>query len=397
MKSEIGDRGVALELLAWLRARRDRMAALLTELAEAESPSDVPRAQEHVQQILYYALRERGLRVRHICGRQTGGHLLAVPHDRRQGRPMQLVVGHSDTVWPIGTVDTMPVRIDTDRIVGPGVLDMKAGLVQAIFALEALQANGAHPDVIPVLFISSDEEIGSHESTPHICRLARISDRAFILEPGFSREGRLKTARKGVGRFVVRVEGRAAHAGLEPERGASAILELSHVVRQLFELNDPERGITVNVGTIEGGLRPNVIAPSGQADIDVRILEVEDMQRVRDAISRIHPTTPGTKLTIEGDFGRPPMPHTPGNRRLWQRAQAAALVLGLEIDEAMVGGGSDGNTTSQYVPTLDGLGAVGDGAHSPDEFVFLDRMPERAALLARLMMDPPLGSPVGGD
>lgn len=384
------------EVLDWLGERQDAMAELLAKLVEAESPSDDPESQARVQQILFYALEERRLRVRRIAGRATGGHLLAIPQQRRRHRPFQLVVGHSDTVWPLGTIDRMPVTVGGGRLAGPGAYDMKGGLVQALFALGAIRALGIELDVAPLFFINSDEEIGSHESIPWLCRLARISDRAFVVEPSLGRDGRLKTARKGVGRFTVRVIGRAAHAGLDPERGASAVLELSHVIQQLFALNDPASGVTVNVGRVTGGRRPNVIAPDGSAEIDVRVLRHEDAVRLEDAIQRLHTTTAGTRLVIEGGFSRPPMERTPRNRHLWQRARRAAADLGLEIDEAVAGGGSDGNITSQYTATLDGLGAVGDGAHADDEFVFLEHMPKRAALLARLLMDPPLAADAEG-
>jgi glutamate carboxypeptidase len=267
---------------------------------------------------------------------------------------------------------------------------MKAGLVQGIFALEALKVLDLQPGVAPVFFINSDEEIGSGESTPQIRRLARSANRAFVLEPSLGPKGKLKTQRKGVGRFIVRVVGKAAHAGLAPEQGASAILELSFVIQRLFALNDVERGITVNVGTIDGGIRPNVVAPESHAVVDVRVLRQEDEPAVAATIRGLQPTTPGTQIIVEGRIGRHPMEKTPGNRRLWELAQEAASDLDIDLEEATAGGGSDGNTTSLYTPTLDGLGAVGDEAHAPGEFVYLDRMAERAALVARLVLDPPI-------
>ena len=378
----------AARLLDYLRRHQANMVALISALVRAESPSHVPESQQPVQTMLRDALRDRGFRVRHVSGSNTGGHLLAVPEWRTSGRPIQLMLGHCDTVWPLGTLATMPVDLRDGRLHGPGVYDMKAGLVQAIFAVQALRDLGITPHFAPVFFINSDEEIGSPESSSHIRRLAGTADRTFVMEPSLGPAGKLKTARKGVGRFVIRVIGRAAHAGLSPEEGASAILELSHVVQQLFALNDPERGITVNVGTIDGGLRPNVVAPESSAQVDVRVATQADAEFIEQQIHAIQPTTPNTRLEISGRIGRPPMEKTPGNQRLWELAREAADELGLDIDEGTAGGGSDGNSTSQLTPTLDGLGAVGDGAHAVTEFVYVDQLTERAALLARMLLYP---------
>ncbi|MGK7875822.1 MAG: M20 family metallopeptidase [Xenococcaceae cyanobacterium] len=378
----------AQRLLDYLHRRQGEMTGLLEQLVMAESPSVVPGAQREVLALLQDALEQRGYRIRRIPGRQTGGHLLAVPGDRQRNQPLQLLLGHCDTVWPLGTLEKMPLSLRLGKMYGPGTYDMKAGLVMIIFALEALRVQEIEPEVAPVIFINSDEEIGSQESTAHIRRLARAADRVFVMEPSLGPGGKLKTGRKGVGRFVIRVIGKAAHAGLEPEKGASAILELSFVVQKLFELNDPQRGITVNVGTIDGGIRPNVVAPESQAVVDVRVLRQEDARQIEETILGLQPTTPGTQLIVEGRIRRPPMEKTSGNQTLWQLAQQAASELGIEIEEGTAGGGSDGNTTSLYAPTLDGLGAVGDGAHAPGEFVYLDQMVERSALLSRLLLDP---------
>ena len=210
------------------------------------------------------------------------------------------------------------------------------------------------------------------------------------MEPSLGPTGQLKTARKGVGRFVIKVAGQAAHAGLDPDKGISAILELSHVIQALFALNDPGRGITVNVGTIDGGMRPNVIAPESTAQVDVRVPTQSDAERIEKAIHALRPTVPGTKLQISGRIGRPPLERTPGNRKLWQRALEAADAMGIEIDEGAAGGGSDGNWTSLFTPTLDGMGAVGDGARALTEHVIVEKMPERAALLACMLLGEPI-------
>lgn len=377
-------------LLEYLHRRQDAMQELLMQLVSLESPSTVPASQQPILAHLQQEFEHHDFRVQRMAGRQTGGHLVAIPKHRSPQQPIQLLLGHCDTVWSVGTLDKMPIRIQQGRFYGPGSYDMKAGLVLSLFAIEAIRAHEFDLPVVPVMLINSDEEIGSDESTPHIRRLARIADRVFVMEPSLGPTGKLKTARKGIGQFTVRVLGRAAHAGLEPEKGASAILELSFVIQQLFALNNPERGISVNVGTIDGGIRSNVVAPESTAIVDVRVLHHDDIPQIEAAIRGLQPTTPGTQLAIEGEIGRPPMEKTPGNVQLWQRAQQAAAELGLSLDEATAGGGSDGNTTSLYAPTLDGLGAVGDGAHAPGEFVYLDQLVERSALLARMLLEPPM-------
>jgi glutamate carboxypeptidase len=301
---------------------------------------------------------------------------------------MQLLLGHCDTVWPVGTLQEMPIEIGSEVMRGPGVYDMKAGLVQMLYALRALRALQLEPPATPVVFVNSDEEIGSHESTLHIRRLARIADRAFVLEPSLGLDGKLKIARKGVGRFTVIVKGKAAHAGLDPEGGVSAILELSHVIQKLFALNDPRKGITVNVGMIDGGLRPNVIAPESRAMVDVRVPTHEDARRIERSIRNLQPVSPQVTLEIDGAIGRLPMEATPRNQALWETAKVLGRTINLDLNAAIAGGASDGNTASQYTATLDGLGAVGDGAHARHEFIYFERMAERAALLVLLLMAP---------
>lgn len=385
-------------LLDYLYCRQYEMTEMLQTLVQAESPSAVPTAQEPMFTLLQTALVKRGYQTRRIAGRQTGGHLLAVPRTRdrrphssgKRPPPLQLLLGHCDTVWPLGTLATMPLVVKQSKLYGPGTYDMKAGLVITLFALEALQGLEMSPTVMPVWLVNSDEEIGSQESTPHIQRLAKQADRVFVMEPSLGPAGRLKTQRRGVGEFTIRVLGRAAHAGLDPEKGVSAILELSFVIQQLFALNDPARGVSVNVGTIDGGIGSNVIAPESTAVVDVRVLHKEDAPRVEATILNLKPTTPDTQLIITGSIDRLPMEKTPGNAHLWAQAQQAAAELGIEIDEGIAGGSSDGNTTSLFAPTLDGLGAIGENAHAAGECVYLDQLVERSALLARLLLEPPL-------
>lgn len=381
---------LAQSVRTYLEGHRDQMLAVLEALVRAESPTDDPDAQAEVQEFLSRLLRTLNFRVTHVPAEETGGHLYASPVKRTRGKPVQLLVGHCDTVWPLGTLRDMPFEVEDNVVRGPGVFDMKGGLTQMIFALSALRSVGVNPEVAPLVFINSDEEHGSPTSRRHLQRLAPCADRAFVLEPGLGLDGKLKTARKGGGRFIIQIRGESAHAGLDPESGSSAILALSHVVQRLHELNDPEAGISVNVGTIGGGTQPNVVADAGRAEVDVRVATSEQAEEVERAIRNLESTTPGTSLTIEGSFSRLPMEPTPASRRLWERAQQAADLLDVTLEEGRSGGVSDANTISQHAPTLDGLGAVGDGAHAEHEFCYLDKMVERSALLALLLAQPPL-------
>ncbi|HTS72319.1 MAG TPA: M20/M25/M40 family metallo-hydrolase [Gaiellaceae bacterium] len=380
------------ELLAWLKGREPEMVALLERLVLAESPSQDPAAQRGPFSILAGELDQVGFAVRRIPGFGTGDHLYARPRARRRGAPFQLIVGHMDTVWPLGTVERMPLRREGDLLFGPGTHDMKAGLAQLVFALQALQAFELVPALTPVAVVNSDEEIGSGSSRRMIRRLARSAERAYVLEGGERGQNRLKIARKGAGRFRIRVRGRASHAGTSFEQGVSAILELSHQVQRLFALNDPGRGITVNVGTVDGGLLPNVVAPEASASIGVRVPTAAAAVEVERAIRDLRPVLEGSSLEIEGRIGRPPMEPTPRNRDLLLTAQRLGSLLGLELEDAgLVGGASDANTTSLYTATLDGLGPAGDGGHAPDEHVSISSLAERAALLALLLLEPARG------
>jgi glutamate carboxypeptidase len=282
----------------------------------------------------------------------------------------------------------MPLEVRDGRLHGPGVFDMKGGIVQMLFALRAVREMGLDLPVPPVVQLVADEEVGSPSSRAYTEARAAGAARVFVMEPSYGPSGDLKTGRKGVGHFRLVVKGVASHAGLDPEGGVSAILEASRQIERLFELNDPGRGITVNVGTIDGGLRANVIAPEATAEIETRVATAADAEAVQRAILGLEPTRDRIEIEVTGGFGRPPMEKTPGNEELWEKARATAMVLGIEIDEAQVGGASDGNLTSLLAPTLDGLGAVGDGAHADHEHLVVEKMPERAALLAALLASP---------
>ena len=379
---------VANKVLAHVRAQEPLLVSLLRELVEAESPSRSPAVHRQARHILMAALSELDYRVVETGTPNSPRHVYARPSARQRFAPSQLVLGHYDTVWPVGTISERPFEVDGNIIRGPGVFDMKGGLVQLVVALRTLRGLNLAPTVLPVIFVNADEEIGSRSSTRFIRLLARHAVRTFVLEPALGEEGSIKTERKGIGRFTVTAYGKAAHAGLDPEAGASAILELSHVIQKLFALNDPDQGVTINVGTIDGGVQPNVVAPHATAVIDVRVPTVEDGDRVEKQIHGMKPEVPGVRLRIEGAIGRPSMESTPRNRALWELARETGARLGLDLASAKVGGGSDGNTTSQYTATLDGLGPVGHGAHAKHEFLYIDRTLDRAALLALLLLLP---------
>ena len=375
-------------LLHEVRWRREQFLSVLESLCRAESPSLDPHRQQAVHAVLAANLDALGYAVRELPGSRSGGHLYARPRRRNRGAGVQLLLGHYDTVWPAGTLATMPFGFEGDRARGPGVYDMKGGLAQIVVALASLRGLAIEPELTPVILVNADEEVGSRESGRHVRRLARIADRALVLEPSLGVEGRLKTERKGVARYTVVVRGRAAHAGLDPGAGASAILELSHVIQALFALNDPARGITVNVGTIDGGLRPNVVAAESRAVVDVRTRSAADAERVDASIRQLQPVTPGTSLSIEGGPGRPPLEPTPRNQTLFETAQVLGQHLGLSLDGGTAGGGSDGSTASLHTATLDGLGPVGDGAHAAHEYIEIGPTLDRAALLALLLVAP---------
>jgi len=378
---------MAKEIITYLKDNHKPMLALLKEMVAIESPSNNKKALKNVIRFLRKELEQLGFYTLHISGKNTGGYLYARPLIRKKNTPLQLLIGHCDTVWELQSIKDMPVVQSNGKLSGPGVFDMKAGIIQILFSLRAIKALQLDLAVTPIILINTDEEIGSHESTPIIKRLSKLVHRAFVLEPPLGLEGRLKTARKGVGRFTITVKGKAAHAGLDPEKGVNAIVELSHQVQRLYTMNDFDKGITVNVGLIEGGYASNVIAAESKATIDVRVYNIEDGAYITDRIHQLKPILDNVELRIEGRIGRPPMTQTSRNKHLWENAEANGKLIGLNLEQAIAGGGSDGNTTSLYTATLDGLGTPGDGAHASHEFIFSDKLIERTALLTLLMLN----------
>jgi glutamate carboxypeptidase len=376
------------QIVSHIQGQQQELVQFMQHMVDAESPSSDPAAHRLIISIISEALLSLDYKVVMAGVNGTHKHIYARRSRRRRNRSSQLLLGHYDTVWPLGTLARRPFTIDGNVIRGPGVFDMKGGIAQIVFALKTIRELDLPMSIEPVIFINSDEEIGSRTSTRYVRALAQQVERAFVLEPAMGEEGAIKTERKGIGRFTITVHGKAAHAGLDPTGGASAILELSHVIQTLFALNDADKGITVNVGTIDGGLQPNVIAPHSQAVVDVRVPTIADGERIEKEIFGLEPATPGVRLHIEGCIGRPSMELTPRNEQLWEVAENLGHVIGLNLQNARVGGGSDGNTTSQYTATLDGLGPVGHGAHAEHEHLYIDKTLQRAALLTLLLLAP---------
>lgn len=370
----------------------DEILDFLKALVNRETPSADKRANEEILEFLADTYTELGYVYRHLPGTQTGGSLYIRPVERLRHQPLQLLIGHADTVWPLGTLANMAVEEENGKMKGPGVYDMKSGLTQIYFALKTLDALKLELPVLPLVLINTDEEIGSHESTRHIKRLSRIAERAYVLEPPLGIEGKLKTGRKGIGRFKISVEGVAAHAGLDPEKGTNAIVELSQLIQKLYAMNDLDKGISVNIGTIEGGISPNVIAPRSSAVVDVRVLTQEDGDAIAQKILGLRSENNKVEIKIEGGIGRPPMQDTSRNRALWNVAEKEGKRLGLQLEGATAGGASDANTTSLFTATLDGLGTIGDGAHATHEYILKNKLIERTALLALLIMADPLNA-----
>lgn len=361
------------------------MLSLLGKLVEHESPSGDKKALDSIGRDLADELEVDGATVRFEHSESQGDHLLAeVPG--KSSNAFVLLLGHMDTVWEVGTLKTMPFRVERGRVHGPGTFDMKAGLVQMVFSLRALRRFNEQPAANVIVLINSDEEIGSHSSRKLIEDRARRSKAVLVLEPSLPPDGKVKTFRKGVGAFELHIKGRAAHAGLDPMQGTSAIEELARQIQALHRMTDYDKGITVNVGTVQGGSRVNVVAADARAEVDLRISTIHDANEMERKILDLEPCVAGTEVMVTGGVDRPPLERSAGVLALYEKAKMTAADLGFQLGEGPAGGGSDGNLTAAVgVPTLDGLGAVGDGAHAAHEYVLLEEMPRRAALLARLL------------
>jgi len=372
--------------LQFFEQRREPIIQTIRQLVEIESPSDHKQAVDRLGSLLAGRFEGLGGHSKFHQTAKFGNHLQVDFPGKGSAKPVMLL-GHLDTVYPLGTLNTMPFRVADGRAWGPGTFDMKAGIVFMLYAIEALRS--WHEDTLPrpvTILLVSDEEIGS-DTSHHITEsIAKRSGTVLVLEPSYGPKGALKTGRKGVGEYGLKVIGKAAHSGLDFEKGESAILELSRQALAISKLTDLKRGITVNIGTVQGGTRANVIPAEASAVIDARVARMKDAAILDRQMRGLKPVNRKCKLEITGGVNRPPLERTPAVVALFKKASDIAKSLGWKLEEASVGGGSDGNFTAALgIPTLDGLGAVGDGAHAPHESVLISELPRRAALLAQLI------------
>jgi glutamate carboxypeptidase len=376
--------------LAYFEERRDAMVSTIRSLVEIESPSDNKAAVDRVAEAVAREFSRIGGAVRFHSTPDFGKHLQIDFAGKSGARPI-LLLGHYDTVYPMGTLASMPCRVLGNKLTGPGVLDMKSGIALMLYAVAALHdwhkadANGGLPRPVTVLLVS-DEEVGSDSSRAITESLAKNAAAVLVLEPSYGLHGAVKTARKGVGDYLVKVTGKASHAGLDFQKGVNAIVELARQIEKISAFTDLKKGLTVNVGIVSGGSRTNVVPAEASAQVDVRIARLKDAAGIDKKMRSLRPLNKKCKIEITGGINRPPMERTAGVAALYAKAAAIARDLGWKLGEAAVGGGSDGNfTASLGVPTLDGLGGVGDGAHATHEHILISELPRRAALLASLI------------
>jgi glutamate carboxypeptidase len=377
-------------ILDWARGQTKAFTETLRAMVECESPSDDAGAVDRFVELLsdlLSDLRAPGAKIGTVGGGRFGRHLVCefgAAAKRAEGRI--LVLAHADTVWPMGTLATMPFREAQGRLWGPGVLDMKSGIAMFLFAMRGLRELGIALPAKVLLQVNSDEEVGSISSRALTEKNAKASTAVLVLEPGTGLTGKLKTARKGVGGYRVTVRGRAAHAGVDFENGASAIVELARQIEKIAGFTDLKRGITVNPGVMAGGTRTNVIAAEARVDVDVRVVRLSDAARLERRFRGLRALDGRCSVEIAGGLNRPPMERSAGIVKLLRRAQAIGREMGVEVEESATGGGSDGNFTAALgVPTLDGLGGVGEGAHAVNESILLGRVADRIALLAGML------------
>lgn len=376
------------QTLETLRERQELLLKRIRALVEIESPSDNKAAVDRcVAAVAGMAAAVGGRAKQHrqrACGDILELRFGPQPGSKTGAQPVMLL-GHLDTVWPMGTLQSMPFRIAKGRAWGPGVLDMKAGVAMALTAVELLRETGGLRRPVTLL-LTSDEEVGSKASRLIVEKLARESAAVFVLEPAQGLAGAYKTARKGVGDYTVRVRGVASHAGVDFTRGHSAIHELAWQIEKIRNFTELDCGLTVNAGVIRGGTRTNVVAAEAEANVDVRIARMKDAARIEKKFRALKVRDRGCRLEVEGGINRPPMERSPGTVRLFRQAATFARGMGFDLSEAATGGGSDGNFTAALgVPTLDGMGGVGEGAHASNESVVVEHLVPRTVLLAEMM------------
>jgi glutamate carboxypeptidase len=373
-------------LLSYARAQQAKMTSLIRRFVECESPSDDQAAVTRFVELVSDTIAPYA-KVKTLAGGRFGRMMVAeMKLPGRKKDAQVLALGHSDTVWPMGTLKSMPFREAGGRLWGPGVLDMKAGVAFFLYAVQGLrELDVAVPSKV-VLQLNPDEEVGSEVSRPLTEKNAAASKAVLVLEPGTGLEGKLKTARKGVGDFTLTVKGKASHAGVDFRAGASAIVELARQINQIAGFTREDQGITVNPGVISGGTRTNVVAAEAKVEIDIRVLRLKDAPLLEQRFHDLKPYDERCTLEVTGGLNRPPMERSAGIVKLFQLAQKLAAELGVQVDESLTGGGSDGNfTAARGIPTLDGLGAVGEGAHATNESILVDRMADRTALIGKLL------------
>jgi len=372
--------------LSYFQERKEQIVQTIRQLVEIESPSDNKQAVDRLGSLLAGRFESLGGHAKFHRVQNFGDHLQVDFAGASGGKPV-LLLGHLDTVYPIGTLSTMPCRVADGRLWGPGSFDMKSGIAFMLHAIEAVRA--WHEDTLPrplTILLVSDEEVGSDTSRLITENLARRSAAVLVLEPSHGPKGAAKTARKGIGEYVLKVTGKAAHSGLDFEKGQSAILELAKQIIATSKLIDLKRGLTLNAGTVQGGTRVNVIPAEASAVLDVRVARKQDAAGIDRKLRSLKPFNRKCKLEITGGMNRPPMERTPGVAALYKKAVEIARQSGWKLEEASVGGGSDGNFTAGLgIPTLDGLGGVGEGAHAAHESILLSELPRRTALLAELI------------
>ncbi len=385
-RSEAVTRSEISSRLGYFEERKDEIVQTIRQLVEIESPTDNKPAVDRLGSLLAGRFEGMGGHAMFHRTQDFGDHLQVDFAGQRSGKPVMLL-GHLDTVYPVGTLTTMPWRVAGGRAWGPGGFDMKSGIAFMLHAIEALRTG--HEDQLPrpvTVLLVSDEEVGSDTSRHITESVAKKCAAVLVLEPAHGLKGAAKTARKGVGEYTLKVTGKAAHSGLDFEKGESAIIELARQIIEISKLTDQKRGLTVNVGKVQGGTRVNVIPAEASGVLDVRIARMKDAAGIDRKLRSLKPLNRKCKLQITGGMNRPPMERTPVVTALYKKAADIAKQLGWKLEEAAVGGGSDGNFTAGLgIPTLDGLGGVGEGAHSPDESILLSELPRRAALLAELI------------
>jgi len=371
--------------LPWFRERQGAMVEAIRQMVEIESPSDNKLAVDRLGRWLAGKFEALGGHSKFHRTADFGDHL-QVDFPGRDRRQPALLLGHFDTVYPMGTLATMPCREAGGRLHGPGTLDMKSGIAMMLYAIDAMRDQGGTlPRALTVLLVS-DEEVGSSSSRRITEELAKRSAVVFVLEPSYGLKGAVKTARKGVGEYLLKVSGKAAHAGLDFDKGHSAIRELARQIERVSKFTDRKRGLTVNVGVIEGGTRVNVVPSEAKASIDVRVVRAADAAGIGRKLRALKPVDKQCKLSVQGGLDRPPLERTAGVADLFRHASELAKRVGWKLEEAAVGGGSDGNLTAALgIPTLDGLGGVGEGAHAPSESIIISELAKRTDLLAALI------------